>query len=415
MSKFLLHLFLLVFLGLHLQAATLNTKCEKSEINGQVTGVNSKALFTIASVSKVFTTDWALRSLGPHYRFKTRLYITAVSGGLYDVHIEGDNYPYFDRVMFQFLISELNRLNITKINDLTYDENFQYTSVVKETRPSGAQLITQELRRDTQSINTSLNTLSAKLLTLENIHIPTQLNISIKDIHALSKNKFTKSPNTLVYTMASSEMARTLKEMNRNSNNFTADTLFTKLSTQEKFTDFLLTRTKVPKNEVQFYNGYGYPIITDNGKIYNKASCNAVVEVLSDLKLTLSQLGMGLQDVMAVAGKDSAGDGDSTLTTHYGSDFTSGAVIAKTGTVGDTLSLAGMVITPNQNIFFHTSFKYNGTALDKDQSYIAIRKWIEGILKVNSAGHPLEEYRPRTFLPFDQGSFLQAEVGYSQP
>jgi serine-type D-Ala-D-Ala carboxypeptidase/endopeptidase (penicillin-binding protein 4) len=78
MSKFLLHLFLLVFLGLHLQAATLNTKCEKSEINGQVTGVNSKALFTIASVSKVFTTDWALRSLGPHYRFKTRLYITAV-------------------------------------------------------------------------------------------------------------------------------------------------------------------------------------------------------------------------------------------------------------------------------------------------------------------------------------------------
>jgi serine-type D-Ala-D-Ala carboxypeptidase/endopeptidase (penicillin-binding protein 4) len=331
------------------------------------------------------------------------------------VHIEGDNYPYFDRVMFQFLISELNRLNITKINDLTYDENFQYTSVVKETRPSGAQLITQELRRDTQSINTSLNTLSAKLLTLENIHIPTQLNISIKDIHALSKNKFTKSPNTLVYTMASSEMARTLKEMNRNSNNFTADTLFTKLSTQEKFTDFLLTRTKVPKNEVQFYNGSGYPIITDNGKIYNKASCNAVVEVLSDLKLTLSQLGMGLQDVMAVAGKDSAGDGDSTLTTHYGSDFTSGAVIAKTGTVGDTLSLAGMVITPNQNIFFHTSFKYNGTALDKDQSYIAIRKWIEGILKVNSAGHPLEEYRPRTFLPFDQGSFLQAEVGYSQP
>ncbi|MBY0554524.1 D-alanyl-D-alanine carboxypeptidase [bacterium] len=397
------------------QAKTqLNTQCQKNESNGNVSGVNSNELFTIASVSKVFTTHWAVAKLSPKYRFQNKIHITPISKNIYDVHIEGDKFPYFDRIMFQFLAGELNKLGVKQINFLTYDENFEYASIVRTNKKLAHQYndqdekeIMQEMRKDVTTINANMVTLSARALALEKMIIPKSVSLTVGDIHFLAKKNFQPAGNTTSYLFESSELFRTLKEMNRNSHNFAADKIYEKLSEVENYRDFLMTRIKVTPAEISFFNGSGYPIENSEGKFYNKASCQAVVEMMHDLRKTLTMMQFNFQDVMAVAGKDAESDGASTVSQIYGNQLTSGALIAKTGTVADTITLAGLIITNEENIFFHTSYRYNGTDSDKDQAYFNIRSWINSILKKGGTDNNLGSYVPRAFFPFDSESGLK--------
>lgn len=397
------------------QAKTLlNTQCQKNESNGTISGANPNELFTIASVSKVFTTHWAIAKLGPKYRFQNKIHITPISKNIYDVHIEGDKFPYFDRIMFQFLTAELNKLGIKQINFLTYDENFEYASIVRTNQKLAHQYndqnereIMQEMRNDVRTINTNMVSLSARALTLEKMVVAKSVALSVQDIHYLAKKDFQPAGNTTSYLFETSELHRTLKEMNRNSHNFAADKIYEKLSENENYSKFLMTRIPVAPSEISFHNGSGYPIENSEGKFYNKASCQAVVEMMHDLRKTLMLTQFNFQDVMAVADKDAPTDGASTVSLIYGNTLTSGALIAKTGTVADTIALAGLIITNEENIFFHTSYRYNGTDSDKEQAYLNIRSWINSILKKGGTDNNLSTYVPRAFFPFDSESGLK--------
>jgi len=80
--------------------------------------------FPLASTSKVMTSLWSVARLNADSRFKTNIYVTKVSSDSYDVHIEGGRDPIFGRTSSYFLISELNRIGVKKIENLTFDENF---------------------------------------------------------------------------------------------------------------------------------------------------------------------------------------------------------------------------------------------------------------------------------------------------
>jgi D-alanyl-D-alanine carboxypeptidase len=330
------------------------------------------------------------------------------------VHIEGDKFPYFDRTMFQFLAIELNKLGVKQINFLTYDENFEYASSVRTNQKLAHQYndqneieIMQDLRKDVTTINTNLASLSARALTLENLKLPTNISLTIRDIHYKAKKNFQAAGNTVSYLFESSELFRTLKEMNRNSHNFAADKIYEKLSQSEVYSQFLVNRLKISPQEISFRNGSGYPIENSAEKFYNKASCNVVVEMMYDLRLTLMKTEFNFQDIMAVAGKDAPADGTSTVTQIYGNALTSGALIAKTGTVANTVALAGLVTTENENLFFHTSYKYDGTQSARSQAYLNIRDWITSILKKNGSDNTLVNYKPRAFFSFDAKSTLK--------
>ncbi|MEQ1722642.1 MAG: D-alanyl-D-alanine carboxypeptidase [Pseudobdellovibrio sp.] len=416
MRNYLILLIILAFTGQIVFAAksVINTQCQKNEDTGQVAGLNTNQVFTIASVSKVFTTHWAVTKLGARYRFQNKIHITPISQNVYDVHIEGDKFPYFDRTMFQFLATELNKLGVKQINFLTYDENFEYASIVRTNKKLAHQYndqdekeIMQELRKDVTTINTNLVTLSARALTLEKLKLPTKVSLTIRDIHYRAKNDFNAAGNTLSYLFESSELFRTLKEMNRNSHNFAADKIYEKLSETEDYSQFIVDRVKISPQEISFHNGSGYPIENSEGKFYNKASCAAVVEMMHDLRKTLTQTEFNFQDIMPVAGKDSVTDGTSTVTQIYGNAFTSGALIAKTGTVADTIALAGLFITEKESLFFHTSYKYDGSDSGRTLAYLNIREWVTSILKKNGTDDALANYTPRAFFPFDSQSSLK--------
>ena len=265
----------------------------------------------------------------------------------------------------------------------------------------------KDLRKDTTNINDGLTALNAKALALENLVLPAELAISIGDIHYLPQAAFRPTPQTVAYYLYSTELYRNLKEMNRNSNNFVAEKIFKKLSENEDYLDFIVKRLGISVDEINIQNGSGYPIYIDNQKFYNQASCAAVVEMLDDLRQSLRADGLDCKDIMPVAGKDTAADGDSTVTQIYGSELTSGTLIGKTGSVLDTIALAGMVSTENENVFFQTSFHVDESPEDRALAYSKIRFWLANELLKNKKKSDLDKYQPKAFMAFDGGSKLQ--------
>ena len=394
-------------------AAELNTQCTKDPLTGEVKGLNSNQSFTIASVTKVFTTHWAVTNLTGNYRYLTMVHITPLGSNQFDVHLQGDLFPYFDRTMFQFLVGELNKLGIKNIHYMTYDENLLYASAMRTNSMlahSNFDLTTEQImtdfRQDTKTINTNLTALNAKAMALENLVLPKTLTLTIKDIHYLAKDDFRPSAQTKTYGFLSAQMYRVLKEMNRNSHNFAAVSIFKKLLQHESYEDFLSNKLpEIPSEEASIFNGSGYPLMIDGQKTYNSASCRAVVEVMADLREELLQQQMEFKDIMPVAGKDSSADGISTVTQIYGADQTNGALIAKTGSVNDTVALAGMISTENENTFFHTSFSTEQTPVDRKKAYDKIKNWIIARIGNNKKSN-LDKYTPKTFMPFDRKSTL---------
>lgn len=394
---------------------SLNTQCTKTNAGAQIEGTNINTPYTIASVTKVFTSHWAITRLGPRYRFSTIVHITPVKKNIFDVHFEGALFPYFDKSMFQFLVGELNRVGIRFINKLTYDENFLYATDIRYNptlaHGNGDQdviEIMKDLRRDTLSINTGLAGLNAKALTLENLRLPAALTIRINDIQYLEKKEFQPSVNTTSLNLPSSELFRNLKEMNRNSNNYVADTFFRKLSENENYIDFILNHLLMIKpDEVNLYNGSGYPIIYNGAKVYNKASCAATLEMMADLRQSMVKSGLNLEDLLPVAGKDSIDDGSSTVTQIYGSELTTGTLIGKTGSVLDTIALAGLIITENENLFFQTSFNVDNNPDDRLFAYSKIKEWLTNVLIGDKKKSDLDSYQPKAYLPFDKLSHLR--------
>lgn len=392
----------------------LNTQCTKTNSAPQIEGFNINKPYTIASVTKIFTSHWAISRLGPKFRYPTKIHITPTGDNAFDVHLEGALFPYFDKSMYQFLVGELNRIGVRKINNLTFDENFLYANNIRTNPPlahGNADLDTIEimkaLRADTKTLNVELAALNARAMTIENMNLPNSLVLSINDISFSGKADFHSAENTASFYLYSSELYRNLKEMNRNSNNFVADKIFSLLSQKENYFDFVLRHLlSVKPDEVTLYNGSGYPEVVNNQKFYNVASCAAVIEMMTALRQTMLNTGLDIKDILPVAGKDSVDDGDSTVTKIYGNAQTSGSLIGKTGSVNNTIALAGIVITENENIFFQTSYQVDNTPEDRGLAYLKIKDWLTNQLIRNKKKTDLDSYIPKSYLAFDKNSQL---------
>ncbi len=412
---------LIIFAAFEALAGTaLNTQCTKVNAGGLIEGMNINTPYTVASVTKVFTSHWAIARLGLRYRFPTIVHITPLPNKIFDVHVEGANYPYFDKDMYQFFVGELNRIGVKHVNKLTFDENFNYATDVRYDpmlahggNDQNTIQIMKDLRKDSTNINAGLARMNAKAMTIEKLKLPATLALKVNDIHFLEKREFNAAANTVSLYLPSSELSRNLKEMNRNSNNFVADRLFKMLSVKENYLDFISTRLlAVRPDEMALLNGSGYPVFVNGAKVYNKASCAAVLEMMSDLRNSVRQAGSDLQDILPVAGKDTAEDGISTVTQLYGSAVSSGVLLGKTGSVLDTVALAGLIVTENENLFFQTSFAVD-TPEDRTVAFNKIKTWITNELIKNKKKSALDQYVPKAFLPFDGKSQLRKIESYN--
>lgn len=403
-------IFSILFLFSFMANSKIITQCTSQGTDGNTTGTtNIHETFTIASVSKVFTSLWAAESLGLRYRYPTQVYITPVDDGTFDIHLRGSVFPYFDRTLFYYLIIELNKKGITNIRNLTYDENFEYASIIRTNsdlaHSDGDQSETEimkELRNDITNLQTNYKNFYKRYSGLQKIQIPKTVQLKIKDIHAKSMKAFLPKEAQSSFIIRSSELHRILKEMNRNSHNFAADKIFERLSRTQSFNQFLTKSIQVDEKEFHFVNGSGYPKIIDGKKVYNSATCDVVIKMMKKLFKVSVQQGLGLRYILPIAGLDTEADGESTVTQMYLTPLTNGSLLAKTGTVDGSVSLAGAILTQDDLIYFHISTT-NG-----DSS--GIKSFISQTIEKHGGKQTVNDYSPRPFLPFDEQSIQPAPL-----
>jgi D-alanyl-D-alanine carboxypeptidase len=408
----LLRLFLALALGIlgsseALSKPQLNSLCYlEDHAHAEVQGSNSKQLYEIASVSKIVTSFWALQRLGPQYRFKTRLLITPVSPSVFDIHVAGGRDPFFGREMSYFLFSELSKLNIRTVRNLTFDENFIFNWKVRETPTRSYEIIpsrTEAWMKDRLKFNAKEYSAVRSAAASLGITMAAAPQIRISNVQFLSKQNYRFAEGVKTVELRSAPLFRYLKEMNRVSNNHVADRLFELLGGSAAFQPFIKERMNMDMNDIRFYNGSGDSVHVESGnakKVYNEASCDALVHILDAMRDLLKKSDLDLKNIMAVSGMETK----STLSGHYSFPAVSGAMVAKTGTVDPAVALAGMISTEKGDVYFGILYATNGSG-DWRRGRDAIRSQL-GMLMAKFGGKETFSYESRAFLPFDSASGL---------
>lgn len=394
-------------------AAKLASFCtlKSMDPNAKIEGVEVDKRMPIASVSKVATAWWSVSVKSLDFRFPTAFHVTPAGDGAYNVHIEGSRDPYFGLQSFHFAISELNKRGIKKINRLTFDENFKFFR-----SPTSEDVAIGFYNTASPSSATVLSQLQANPLTsgwANTVAVAKQAGatlvakpeFSVKSMAFVARADAKDAAETKVYYMRSAPLEGLLKEMNRNSNNHAANQIFEHMGGAAKFQEFAKTTLQLGEKDIRFVNGSGDRADFDDGSRYNEASCSAMLRIMKNLRAKLIDSGKDLQNVMAVVGRDTS----STASRIYGNDTTSGAVVAKTGTVSPDITLAGIIHTKEGDYYFMYNMATNGTRADWNSARAQIRKLITDLIKKYKGPDPMK-YASVSFVSFDKDSIMVDEL-----
>lgn len=306
--------------------------------NESVEGYRTSSLKKIASVTKLLTTYFSSETMDLNKTYKTKIYLTKES-----MHIVGGGDPYFDAEKLLLLFDALNKLGYKVFKKVTFDKNFifykiddrQVDPTIEKTRTRLSEYL---------GVN-NLKILNYKWKEFQILALREGVRLSYKVPRILSTNVQYEAENSLLnesysmYVHESKPLYKVLKLMNLESNNLIAQNVFSEASLVKSFTDIMLDKG-IEEESFKIYSGSGLPVMTNPGRLDNLATCQMILKVISLLPESLRRHDLELSDVMAVAGKDSG-----TLAGRF--SFTpeaSRAVLAKTGTLRDTSTLAGVIL-----------------------------------------------------------------------
>lgn len=404
---------------------TLNSSCSLEDGDGnKIEGINTKVRYPIASVSKVFTAFWAIHRFGPNFRYATRIFITPLDSEnkIADVHFAGTYDPYFDKERLQFMVSELNKLNVRKIRNLTFDERFVFSQVrvgkraldISDNEFAWSTIFPSHPAPNSvmNGLRMALNTISQKYTVLRagqaanSVEMVATPSIKVDDIRFVSESNFKSTANTRMFYSRSAPLHVLAKEMNSQSNNWVAEMMFKSLGGASEFAKFMKEELKLGPEDVLFVNGSGNRIEPEIPVKYNEATCEAVVKMISAFDEKMLQLKMSLDDVMAVAGDYS--EGTMNTVNRYSTEMSSHALIAKTGSINPTIALAGLASTNDGNVYFAYNFHTN-TRGQWGSARAKISIAINQLFRKHDKKKVIES-QTKKFFSFDsESSFIEAK------
>lgn len=346
-------------------SARLASYCVLEENSKEIKGQNVDERMPLASVSKLFTTFLAVNSHRIDRKIYTQFYFTQVKSGVYDVHIQGAHEPYFGRQSLHWLIAKLNEAGVNNIRHLTFDENFKYYHDTDKVNRVGGRWVNpvsgksaleapspEQVRLQLMQ-NADVHKLYAKSVqeALQGgVQLPKKISFRPEKISFLPSSEFTQNPQMKKGYVVSADLLHMLKLMNWNSNNHAANQIFQFSGGVKAFNELFYTKLKLAERDVHFVNGSGQNAnLKGDGREYNEATCATVVKTVRALKQALEAQNANLQDALAVVGGDM---GSTVGGKTYTNALTKMSVIAKTGTVGTNVTLAGMASTQTGNHFF---------------------------------------------------------------
>lgn len=299
--------------------------------------------FNPASNVKIATSYAVLKTFGPDYRFPTSVW----TDGSYEPEtqtIHGNLYVSGRDPIFGFehavgLAAELNRMGVrTVMGDLVVTDNFAMNYSTSAQRSSQSLFMTLDAaKRSTAASRVWTNHLINSGRKAPATGLPSVVfsgNVYVQPMPSNAK---------LLFTHESTPMRDIVKVMMCYSNNFVSERLGEMVGGPYAIARLVQQNTGVQPNE--------FSIATASGLGINRVSPDAMMKLLRVLRRDLARYRMTFADIMPVAGLDRG-----TLENRFDTDFSSGSVIGKTGTLGNTdggvSALAGEINTRNGKLLF---------------------------------------------------------------
>ena len=320
-----------------------------TDSQGVAVGKNLDKPVRLASVSKLITSLWALEKLGPNFTYDTKLFIKGNN-----LHIEGSVDPFLGNEKMFFLISQLNELGYTKFETITFDKKIQINPDA-ESHSDEYPIITRASnnRNLKMYFNTKLWTAEMQANYIQTAsRAPTdkfrkKVQFEIGDAKYVDTNPYENDPDVKVLTLTSPKLYKYLKQINVQSNNYAAHTIFLQLGGESKFENYLEQRYGKTSESIHFYTGSGLPFFLNGIRKDNYATCEIIIELITILKNLTERQGMKLEDIIAVPGSDGGTFSKRSFPAEFKNSF-----VAKTGTLVKTSTLAGAMSTINGISFF---------------------------------------------------------------
>lgn len=284
----------------------------------KVFGENIHQKMKPASVSKLYTTYWALHNLGPDFQFQTNFYLNEKT-----LYIKGGKDPFFVTENLFFVMSTLNQMGVYSLDEIIVHDGLSYNWTKKQ-----ASIIKNFL----QVFNTASWDQMTKKTFKEMNTVLHRNDLSRMEEPSLSVSKIQfgvfdlDHPSFIHY---SSPIKSHLKQVNMFSNNFYSDEIFSFLGGKVAFEDFILRELNETRDSILFQTGSGLGA--------NYTTCAITLKLLSKLENLIREYDDDTHDYISMSGVDQG-----TLRSRFRTEGAK-AVIAKTGTLRDTTSLAGYV------------------------------------------------------------------------
>ena len=303
----------------------------------------SNYAFNPASNVKIATAYAVLKTFGPDYRFRTSVW----TDGSYEQStgtIHGNIYISGQDPMFGFehavtIASELNRMGIRIVNgDLIVTDNFAMNYSTSAQRSS--QVLFAAL--DSAKRSSAATSIWSNFLANSGKFDQASAIPSITFTGGVYVQPMPGNVN-LLFLHESAPMREILKATLCYSNNFLSDRLGDMVGGPYAVARLVQQNAGVQPLE--------FSIQTASGLGHNRVTPNAMMKLLRTLRGELGRYKMTFADIMPVAGVDKG-----TLENRFDTDFSTGSVVGKTGTLGNTdggvSSLAGEINTRGGKMLF---------------------------------------------------------------
>jgi D-alanyl-D-alanine carboxypeptidase len=319
-----------------------------------------------ASVVKVATSLWAIEQLGPDFRFETRVYargtIDAARGVLSgDLIVQGAGDPDFQPENAFMVAEELNRLGIREVRGaLIVNRKFWIGwENGSEGRNRNAQqralTMAERLRKalDPRRWRGALRRAWSEFAAARGLAAGHPPRVVI--VHGVGVDG-ESDPGEMLLVHRSEPLATALRRFNCFSNN-DIERIGAAIGPAEELAGLVAVRCDAPAGTVRLQ--------TTSGLGENRLTPRLIVRLLREFRETCQRHGLGVENVLPVAGCDPGTVSEFFPLLATGPDATS--VVAKTGTLTNTdggiVVLAGFAKTADGELAFCVSAPHAGRRL----------------------------------------------------
>jgi len=321
---------------------------------------NADRLYNPASVTKIATSLTAISRLGPDFKFRTSLYtdgtLDSATGILHgSLYVIGSGDPAFFSENAMMIADKMNRSGIREVDgNLVVLGQFFFN--FSTSREASAKAFRAVLTPETWSaqakssyarflaIRAAEDRVSDSGTPAPPLFGPPSLKITGQTITDPNASTTRLTP-LAVHT--SLPLLRVLKGLNDFSNNWMANVIGNLVGGPVAVERFLKTEVGFREDEVRF--------ATSSGLGANAISPRSTITMLRKLIGYLDSKGLGVEDVLPIAGVDGG-----TLERRFNDAFR-GSVVGKTGTLSSVSALAGVAYTRHRGALLFVIYNHGGS------------------------------------------------------